>query len=37
MFAVKLGVNPGEDGICRAAAEDYLHCLHGRNPPASCI
>ncbi len=32
MFAVKLGVNPAEDGICRAAAEDYLHFLHGRNP-----
>ncbi len=32
MFAVKLGVNPAEDGICRAAAEDYLHYLHGRNP-----
>ena len=32
MFAVKLGMNPAEDGICRAAAEDYLHFLHGRNP-----
>ncbi len=32
MFAVKLGVNRAEDGICRAAAEDYLHYLHGRNP-----
>ena len=32
MFAVRLGVNPAEDGICRAAAEDYLHFLHGRNP-----
>ena len=32
MFAVKLGVNPADDGVCRAAAEDYLHYLHGRNP-----
>ena len=32
MFAVRLGMNPAEDGICRAAAEDYLHFLHGRNP-----
>ncbi len=32
MFAVRLGVNPADDGICRAAAEDYLHYLHGRNP-----
>ncbi len=32
MFAVRLGANPAEDGICRAAAEDYLHFLHGRNP-----
>jgi hypothetical protein len=32
MFAVRLGLNPAAAGQYRAAAEDYLHYLHGRNP-----
>ena len=32
MFAVKLGVIPADRELCRVAAEDYLHYLHGRNP-----
>jgi hypothetical protein len=32
MFAVRLGLNPDSAGQYRAAAEDYLHYLHGRNP-----
>lgn len=32
MFAVRLGVNPSDDGLCRETAESYLHYLHGRNP-----
>jgi hypothetical protein len=37
MFAVKLGFfSPAERELCRVAAEDYLHYLHGRNPLCVC-
>ncbi len=37
MFAVKLGaVSSADQKLCRIAAEDYLHYLHGRNPLCQC-
>jgi hypothetical protein len=32
LCAIKLGIVPADKQVCRTAAEDYLHFLHGRNP-----